>query len=305
MKKNFHFFLPLMIIVALTSCFSKNNELHTEDILSALKFKLPHYIKVEDIQVEVSENIGGEVEPHIRSRFTGEVVLTESLYKTKTTLLGKNILEEVATKGKELKLFGISSSKYTMGKWIVDFEKTTISPQVSGRPISSWKIDEYVLSGSDAEGELIKNNERQIALIKERKKALLEKQKEEEKKKRLLVEQQKAEDHEVIVAFLRSSSTVTGEAGNGSKKWPFILTFTNFKESGKTFSGKMEWPSLNGVTKVSGNLVGNTIIFKEIAHIIKGSVALNTVYELDTLDGRKMNGRWNRRKSNWIWFIIQ
>lgn len=305
MKKVLYFYLPLLLAFTLTGCFSNKNEPSTKDILSALKFELPHYVEVKDVQVEVSENIGSEVEPQIRSRFKGEIVLTEALYKTKAAILDKEIIEEVVAKGMKFNIYGISSSKYRMEKWIIDFDKLEISPLVSGRPLSNWKTNEYVLSGSDEEGELIEENERQIALRKKQDEARLAKQKEEAEKKRLSAEKKRIEDHEFIVSVLKSGRTVTGKAGNRSKKWPFRLTFENYSESEETFSGKMEWPSLGGVTKISGNLVGNTIVFKEMAYIKKGNVALNTVYEMDTVNGKKISGSWNRKSNNWVWFSTQ
>ncbi len=279
MNRSIIYFLQLMLVLTLSGCFTNNNEPSTEDISNALKFELPNSVALQSFQIEVSENIGNKAEPLVRTRFKAKALLTENLYTSNTKILNKNLLKGTLEKNREIAIFGISYSEYKMDRWDVKFDKINMSPNISGKPLSNWASNEIVISGTDDEKALIKEQ------------SLLEEKKISEKRNRL-------------ISTLKSKKAFTGMAGDPSAKWPFKLFFENFNPQNESFTGKMEWPSLEGTTKIRGNLIGNTIVFKEVAHIKKGDVILNTVYEINSIDDNKMSGTWNNMKKNWIWFEI-
>ncbi len=141
--------------VLLFGCGGSNDEPSEKNIITALKFKLPHYIQVNDLQIDVSENIGSKVEPIVKSRFKGKLQLIEDLYETEKVILNKTVLRKVSDKKSKHDLFGISRSTYKMDKWSVNFEKLEMLPQPSGKPLANYSKDTFVISGSMEENALI------------------------------------------------------------------------------------------------------------------------------------------------------
>lgn len=63
-------------------------------------------------------------------------------------------------------------------------------------------------------------------------------------------------------------------------RWPNIIRFTRLDKASGTFSGEIEWTTLNSVHRIEGVISGDNITFSETEHIRKGSAYLNSVYEL-------------------------
>jgi predicted Holliday junction resolvase-like endonuclease len=279
------------------------------DISKKLILSIPSYLTVSDIDIGVSENTGTKVEPVYASRFKGVLETTESLYEIKSRILNKLVLVEKIPSGTKIKIHGITVSTLDGDKWKVRFKSLKI-PTMNGKSISDFEVGSFVIFGSKEEENLKKQKVEQDKKEAEERKAR-EIKEAEERKAREIKEAEKAEkaeikrikDYKFITYILKSGEAIEGEAGEGTSiKWPFLLTFEDYDESKKTFSGKIEWLTLNGTTKIQGNLLGNKIIFKEVAHIKKGNVTLNTVYTMDTVQGEKISGIWNNNKNNWVWF---
>ncbi|RUO56464.1 hypothetical protein [Pseudidiomarina homiensis] len=308
--------IVILIALTLSGCFSgSSNEPSSEDIKKSLMLKLPPIVVVNELDIDVSQNTGTEVEPFVSSRFKGELELTEALYQSVDHVMGKAILEETASEGTNFKVFGISEATLKLESWDIEFEKLDISPRIAGKPLSEWSSGGYVFAGSAAEEELRKAYEEKLAIEKkaeeERRleaekleKERLAKQRIEEERKRELAAKKKAADIKTLTAILTSGKAQVGEAGDRRSSWPFRLTFQGFDASSNKFTGKMEWPTLSGITKIEGTLIGDSLVFKEVAHIKRGSVDLNTLYELRVTEGGKVKGVWNRRSQNYVWFDI-
>lgn len=106
---------------------------------------------------------------------------------------------------------------------------------------------------------------------------------------------------------LLSGGVFVGEAGQGTTvKWPFEIEIDQYDIRSGELLGRVHWPSLNGVTKISGNYnhVSGTLYFKEIEHIKRGNVALNTTYRMNEIQNSRIVGSWNNKDSNWIWIEI-
>ncbi len=159
MKNVVYICLKLLLLILLSSC-ANNNTPSDQQVPKELQMKLPHNLKVENFTIEQSENLGSEVEPLIKSRFSGKVLVTEPMYQVKNHILGNPVLKVVVSEGTEVNIFGISASKYERGSWQIRFEKLESSPKVPGRPISAWEAGKYVLADSDQERDLIAKNEK-------------------------------------------------------------------------------------------------------------------------------------------------
>ena len=183
-------FLLVAMTITLTACMTDNNEPTEEDISTTLILELPGHIVIDSIEIEVSQNVGSEVEPIVNSRFKAEMSVTEALYKVVRHLDNRKVLEEVVPKGQILIAFGVANSKLEMDKWKVKFEKLSIKPRISGEPISNWLENEIVIKGSDEEEALIaqktKKDKAADVEAKKRQKALaIERTKREEEQKKI------------------------------------------------------------------------------------------------------------------------
>ncbi|RUO73300.1 hypothetical protein [Idiomarina ramblicola] len=284
----------IITFLSLSGCFNgNNNEPSEENVKKSLMLKLPPVIKVTEMEIEVSQNIGNEVEPRVKSRFKGELELTEPLYKSVEYVMGKAVLKEITRKGTQFKVYGVSQAELKMESWDIRFEELQISPEIDGSPLSEWKSGQYVFIGSSEESALKKQYAEKMETERENKERELE-----------LAKKKKEEDRKILVAILESEKTQTGEAGNRSSTWPFRLTFKGYDSKENTFTGEMEWPTLSGVTKIEGTLIGGSLVFKEVAHINKGNVDLGTMYELKAVERGKVRGTWNQRNYNYAWFDI-
>jgi len=76
-----------------------------------------------------------------------------------------------------------------------------------------------------------------------------------------------------------------------NKNFPMIVKIESIDSATGNFSGEVSWPSLNSIHRIEGRISGNTITFKEVSHIKKGSAHLNCEYAL-VIDGGSVDGRW-------------
>ena len=72
--------------------------------------------------------------------------------------------------------------------------------------------------------------------------------------------------------------------------FPMEVKIVSIDKTGN-FKGEVTWSSLESVHKLEGKLSGNTITFKEVSAIKKGSAHLNCEYAL-VIDGDSLDGRW-------------
>lgn len=181
----------ILLTTGCTSDKEQSNEPSRTDIAKKLNFKLPSFTKVKNITIEVSENIGSQVEPQYNSRFRGTLEFVEPLYKVHKRILNKSVLEELVKKGSEIKVFGVARSTLEMGEWKIKIKKFEMS-DINGKPLSKWAIGEYVYKGSKEEKALEKEDEAQEKKLATEREISLKKAQESEKKE--YTRQQKAKE---------------------------------------------------------------------------------------------------------------
>ena len=80
-------------------------------------------------------------------------------------------------------------------------------------------------------------------------------------------------------------------ADKKNKNFPMVVNIASIDEGTGNFSGDVSWPSLNAVHRIEGRLTANTITFKEVSYIKRGSAHLNCEYAL-VIEGGVLDGRW-------------
>lgn len=143
-----------MSLSLLSGCFSSQDGPTEEEFKAYFTGKITKGSEINDITIEVAENVGTEVEPVVKSRINGEMVLVENFYKYKGSVMGKDILVKTEDKGKTLIIKGIAVSKRKLDKWNIRFQELSIKPDVKGRPLSTWRKGSYVIKGSAEEKKL-------------------------------------------------------------------------------------------------------------------------------------------------------
>ncbi|MGQ0698793.1 MAG: hypothetical protein ACT4PZ_11195, partial [Panacagrimonas sp.] len=84
----------------------------------------------------------------------------------------------------------------------------------------------------------------------------------------------------------------TGESEGRSESWPMRVRLVSFDRSTGKLSGEVEWPTLDSINKIQGELVGNELIFKETEFIKKGKTILGCVYTLEVQSQLYLAGRF-------------
>jgi len=136
------------------SIFGENNP-EGSDISKSLFLKIPAYLNVSDIDIEVSENTGTKVEPMYMSRFKGVLETTEPLYKVESRILDKLVLVKKIDSGTKIQIHGIAVSTLDGDKWKVGFKSLKI-PKIHGKTISDFEVGSFVFYGSKEEENLKK-----------------------------------------------------------------------------------------------------------------------------------------------------
>lgn len=295
--------LSLLGVMA-SGCGSQDVGPSDKRISKAIQVELPGFLELNELNIEASENVGSEVEPIVRTRFSGALRLREPLYQVERTILGKSVLSEVVSQGEEVKLFGVSTAELQQEQWRVEFDDIDLSPKLAGESLGSFRTGEFVFAGSTEEAALINEYEREQALVQERERERLAQQKAAEAERREIQRLDEQKRRQAFRSFLANNGAATGAAGDNSESWPFRMKVSQFVESDNSFTGQMEWPTLNGITRIEGTLIDGTLVFTEKEHIKRGNVALGTVYEFSKLENGRVEGRWNRRDLNWAWFSL-
>ncbi len=94
--------------------------------------------------------------------------------------------------------------------------------------------------------------------------------------------------------ILTTNQVYSGEANSqkSGNKWQFNLVFKVLDKTNNLITGEIEWPSLNSVNLIKGNVEGKILNFSETEFIKKGGAVINTNYSLIE-NGDFMTGSWN------------
>lgn len=75
-------------------------------------------------------------------------------------------------------------------------------------------------------------------------------------------------------------ATIHGKASDErtGRVWPFQLVVETVSNNGEQFTGKIEWPSLASVNRISGRLNNEAMVFSEDGFIKRGRAILGCTY---------------------------
>lgn len=123
------------------------------DLKGRLAFELPRTWQVSAFTVTISQDIGSEASPLVKSRFEAKIKARDNFYKhSRWEDGGIEIIQSIAKKGDELPLYGDATSTKTGSVWNVKFEFEKKVHQ-EGKTRENFSSTAIVL-GSSAEKEI-------------------------------------------------------------------------------------------------------------------------------------------------------
>ncbi len=164
--------LILGVVLSLVGCFESEAGPSENELKNYLQKRLPGHVKITDFDIVVSENVGTKLDPVIKSKVKGEAILVEPLYKVKKYISGKDVLVKSAKKNNRMSLSGRTSSTLKGDKWNIRFTQLEAKPDFRGRPLSSWRKDSFVMSGSKEEVVLIAKSKEEAKVWRKQMKKL-------------------------------------------------------------------------------------------------------------------------------------
>jgi hypothetical protein len=81
-------------------------------------------------------------------------------------------------------------------------------------------------------------------------------------------------------------------ASSGATRWPMQVRILSADRATKKISGEVEWPTLNSLNKIVGEIVGSTLVFREVDYIRKGKAILGCTYTLKAGSENFLSGRY-------------
>lgn len=164
--------LILGVVLSLVGCFESEAGPSENELKNYLQKRLPSHVKITDFDIVVSENSGTKLDPIIKSKVKGKAILVEPLYKVKKYILNKDVLVKSAKKNDRMNLSGRTSSTLRGEKWSIRFTQLEAKPDFKGRPLSQWRKDSFVMSGSKEEKALIAKSKEEAKKWKKQMKKL-------------------------------------------------------------------------------------------------------------------------------------
>ncbi len=149
-------FLLIVVLGSLfTACSDGKLKGPTEkSVENSLAYEVANYISIKNFEVQAVENIGSEVDPVFRARFSADGHTTEPLYSETETLMGMFILKETTPKNTPIRLSGKYQAELDGERWEIYFQNISSSPSPSGSPLSNWSSGSYVFVDTKQETEL-------------------------------------------------------------------------------------------------------------------------------------------------------
>ena len=96
---------------------------------------------------------------------------------------------------------------------------------------------------------------------------------------------------EAVLEMAQSQWEGESEASGGAR-WPMQVRILSADRATKKISGEVEWPTLHSVNKVTGAIVGSTLVFTEVDYIRKGQAILGCTYTLEAGSEESLSGRY-------------
>lgn len=208
------------------------NELDT-----SLAEQLPEYVEIGKLRIEASENIGDEVDPYYKLRFSGELQFQEDTYAEYLKFTQNNetfmIVEQVYSVQDSLPIFGRSEASLNRGDWELDTRIEDFSATDLGQPLTAF--DQYTvgIKGTEIGEQYLAQYDTQVAPL--------------------------------IEAF-ENNIALDGEmSGEGIRDGyqPFLFWVTSFDGDSGNFRGMMSLTNLGGAFEVGGRLDGTSLNFDD------------------------------------------
>lgn len=125
---------------------------------------LPAWVQLSSLDTTVAENLGTEVEPRVRARFEGEVVLEQPLYKSASTsaplesldgkpagrIDGRNVVAVSTPADTRYRIFGVSEATRRGDGWAIRITLEGRPWAQGGSPLDQFG-DRPIIAGSDDE----------------------------------------------------------------------------------------------------------------------------------------------------------
>ncbi len=155
----------------LAACSGGSDGADEQQIANALALRLNAGMEVTNVETQVSENRGSQVEPDFQARSLVEIRFTEDFYVRQGRLGGVDVVTQSFSKGDIIKGTVITSSTLNGERWDVGFERIDL-PSIQGEA-ESLIGPGFVVQGSNAHEALIAKveAEREQAAQEARKKA--------------------------------------------------------------------------------------------------------------------------------------
>jgi hypothetical protein len=157
MKTNKRPLLPIVLTIFLVGCFGGDgpsaDKLRSNFLLNA--HKLGSSVDIGDFNIEITDNVGTEVEPVYKSRIKTTFTIKEPFYKVDSHVDNVAVLVKSAEKDASSAVTLISRSVDHAGKWDIRFEDMQVANSMEGQPLSGYSRQKYVLKDSGEHKALV------------------------------------------------------------------------------------------------------------------------------------------------------
>lgn len=274
----------MLFMTLVVGCSSKSSP-SGKELATKFALDIPGYWSLNNFDIEISENVGSETEPVVKSRYVAELKLKEDTYEHSRSINDVPVIKPVKSAGDKVKIYGVATSIYRAGKWDVHFAVENNPTRNSGKPKAEFGSN-AVLSGSKKEQELTTNAEaRRDAVVQEE----ITKRNAEATKKKALAEQHRS----FLLKLVKSGKSYAGETSERGETLPFKITFSNVNTDGTKFTARLDMLRFTSATKIEGEVFGAKLLFKETAYITKAEGNkwnIGDVYELEVNDEHSLVG---------------
>lgn len=215
----------------------------SEDLTKALSADISKQWEIEDLDIEVTENVGTKTEPFIKSRFKSEILLKEdtfSIFKKVAVNPDVYFVEPVHEKGHVVTIYGVASSRLRNNKWVSSFSHEKDISSLTGMSIAGQE-HKFILKGSDAEEKFYK------------------------KKREAAIKQ--------LIRIVKNDKQYKGSLlSNGRPAYKVDMLFNSYSEKDNTFSGSLAIGNGQIITDFNGKIEGEKLRLIETKYV-KSSTA--------------------------------
>ncbi len=153
-------------LLLLSACSGNSEGASEEQIADALKMRIDRGIEVTDVTIEVTENVGDQIEPEFRARSKVELRFTEDFYERVGRVGDVAVVKQTAEDGDRFTGSLITRSTPRGESWRVEIERFDI-PRISGAAESNFAVNGFVIADSSEHQRLIEEQQERERLAQE------------------------------------------------------------------------------------------------------------------------------------------